>query len=62
MARGTAPAALVFRRANPVMVQGAILAGIAIVHALDPDPLEAIAGGSLVRVVPAEGLVEVLSG
>jgi uncharacterized protein len=60
VARGTAPAALVFRRANPVMVQGAVLAGIPIVHALEPDPLEAIASGSLIRVDPRVGQVTVL--
>ena len=59
VARGTAPAALVFRRTNPVMVQGAVMAGIAIMHRLDPDPVEAIQSGDRVRLEPAEGLIEV---
>lgn len=58
-ARGTAPAALIFRRTNPVMVQGAVLAGIPIMHRLEPDPVTAIATGDLVRLVPAEGRVEI---
>lgn len=60
--RGIAPAALIFRRTNPVMVQGAVLAGIPILHDLDPDPLDAIASGDQLRVVASEGRVEVLSG
>lgn len=59
VARGTAPCALIFRRTNPVMVQGAVLAAIAIMHRLEPDPLEVLATGDLVRLVPAEGRVEV---
>ena len=57
--RGTAPAALVFRRTNPVMVQGAVMAGIPIMHRLEPDPVEAIASGDLVRLLPADGRIEV---
>ena len=59
-ARGVAPAALIFRTTNPIMVQGAVLARIPIMDRLEPDPLEAIATGDRVRVRPAEGLVEVL--
>ena len=59
VARGTAPSALIFRRTNPVMVQGAVLADIAIMHRLEPDPLEVLATGDLLHVVPAAGRVEV---
>lgn len=58
--RGTAPAALVFRRTNPVMVQGAVLAGIPIMHALDPDPVESLRTGDRLRLEPAEGRITVL--
>jgi predicted aconitase with swiveling domain len=59
VARGTAPSALIFRRTNPVMVQGAVLAAIAIMHRLEPDPIDAVATGDLLHLVPAEGRVEV---
>lgn len=57
--RGTAPLALVFRRTNPVMVQGAVLAGIPIMHRLEPDAVAQIRTGDRVRLVPAEGRIEV---
>lgn len=59
VSRGTAPSALIFRRTNPVMVQGAVLAAIAIMHRLEPDPVEVLATGDLLHLVPAEGRVEV---
>ena len=59
VSRGTAPSALIFRRTNPVMVQGAVLAGIAIMHRLEPDPVEVLATGDLLHLLPAEGRVEV---
>ena len=58
--RGIAPAALIFRTTNPIMVQGAVLAGIPIMDRLTPDPLGAIATGDRVRVRPAKGILEVL--
>jgi uncharacterized protein len=58
--RGIAPAALIFGRTNPVMVQGAVLAGIPIVHELRPDPFTALSSGDVVRVVAGEGRVELV--
>jgi uncharacterized protein len=58
--RGTAPAGLIFRRTNPVMVQGAALAGLAILHELEPDAVASIASGDTVRMMPASGRVEIL--
>jgi uncharacterized protein len=58
--RGVAPAALIFRTTNPIMVQGAVLAGIALMDRLDPDPLATLRTGDLVRVDPSAGLVEVV--
>jgi hypothetical protein len=57
--RGLAPAALLFGWANPVMVQGAVLAGIALMDQLCPDPVETIRTGDWVRVDPRAGRVEV---
>jgi hypothetical protein len=58
-ARGLAPGAMLFTWANPVMVQGAVLAGIALLDQLDPDPVETIRTGDRVRVDPGAGRVEV---
>mgnify|MGYP000002899628 CR=1 FL=1 len=58
--RGVAPAALIFRRANPIMVQGAVLAGIALMDGLEPDPVQTIRTGDRIRVRPRAGLVEVI--
>ncbi len=58
-ARGVAPLGLIFRRTNPIMVQGAVLAGIPILDRLDPDPLEVIRTGDMVRLDPPRGAVEV---
>lgn len=58
-ARGLAPAALIFGWANPVMVQGAVLAGLALMDQLVPDPVAAVATGDWVRVDPKAGRVEV---
>lgn len=58
-ARGLAPLAMLFGWANPVMVQGAVLAGVALMDRLTPDPMEVIRTGDWVRVDPKAGRVEV---
>ena len=58
--RGIAPLALICRETNPVMVQGAVLAGIPILHRLAPDPVSTIRSGDIVRVDPAAGIVTIL--
>lgn len=58
--RDVAPAALIFRLANPIMVQGAALAGVAILDRLEPDPLAVLRTGDRLWVDPAAGTVEVL--
>lgn len=58
--RGIAPAALIFRVTNPIMVQGAVLAGIALLDRLEPDPLAALRTGDLVRVFPRQGTIELV--
>ncbi len=59
LAKGFAPKALVFGRTNPVMVQGAVFAGIPITEGWTPDALQAIATGDRVRVDPARKRIEV---
>jgi predicted aconitase with swiveling domain len=55
-----APRAFVFGVTNPVMVQGAIYAGIAITEGWSPDPFTVLASGDLVRVDPARRVIELL--
>lgn len=57
---GVGPVALVFGDVNPVMVQGAVTAGIPIVSGVDPVFFEQAGDGDLVRVDPAGGTVQVL--
>lgn len=60
LAKGFAPLALVFGKTNPVMVQGAVFAGIAITEGWAPDALRVVATGDLVRVNPAKRTIEIL--
>jgi predicted aconitase with swiveling domain len=57
--RGVAPLGLIFQTSNPIMAQGAALAGVAIMHRLQPDPHEVIETGDYLRMDPAHGTVEV---
>jgi hypothetical protein len=59
-ARGLAPAAIVNVQAEAVIIAGAVLARIPLVHRLDADPTVAIATGQRVRVDGATGEVRVL--
>jgi len=58
-ARGVAPKGLIFTRTNPIMVQGAVLAAIALVHELNQDPVRAIQTGDWLRLDPKRGVVQV---
>lgn len=58
--RGLAPLGLVCRRANPVVVQGAVLAGLPLLDRLDADPVELLRSGDHVRLDPARGTLEIL--
>ncbi len=51
-ARRMAPAALVLNRVNPIMVQGAELAGIAVISEFGQDITEAVPDGAWVEVDP----------
>ena len=57
--RGTCPAGFIFGRTNPVMVQGAVWANVALMHDLDPDPVQTIRTGDYVKMIPEKGIVEV---
>lgn len=59
-AKGIAPRAFVFGVTNPVMVQGAVLAGIPITEGWSPDPREVLGNGDWVRVDPARRVIELL--
>ena len=59
VSRGVAPLAILFRTTNPVMVQGAVLAGVAMLHRLTPDPITSVHTGDEVEVDPSTGLVRV---
>lgn len=52
--KGFAPRALVFGVTNPVMVQGAVFAGLTITEGWSPDPRGRIRTGDIVRVDPSE--------
>lgn len=56
--RRVAPAAVLFGRTNPVMIQGLVLAGIPTMHQLVPDPFTVLKTGDRVRVSPERGTVE----
>src|SRR5262245_26269393 len=51
-ARGVVPAALVLNAANPIMVQGAALAGFTMISGFDLDITQAIPSGAMVEVDP----------
>ena len=53
-----APKALVFGVTNPVMVQGAVFAGMTIVSGLSKDPSSCFQTGDTVRIVPGRMLIE----
>ncbi len=55
-----APRAFIFGVTNPVMVQGAIFAGIPITEGWEPAPRDAVRTGDWVRVDPERRVIEVL--
>ena len=58
--KGIAPKAFCFGVTNPVMVQGAVFASIAITEGWSRDPLQCLHTGDLVRVVPAQKSIRLL--
>ena len=59
-AKGISPAAYVFGVANPVMVQGAVLAGVPITEGWSEDPRAVLKTGDWVRVDPGRKVIELL--
>ena len=59
--RGIVPLALVFNRVNPILAQGAVFAGVAMVDRFDGDVTDLIQTGDELRVDPATGVVEILN-
>ena len=55
-----APKAIVFGKTNPVMVQGAVFAGITITEGWSESPTEVFRTGDTVRVDPHRKTVELL--
>lgn len=55
-----APAAIINRSAEPIVVVGAIISDIPMVDSTDPDPIEIIKNGDLVRVDGTKGVVTIL--
>jgi predicted aconitase with swiveling domain len=60
-ARGVIPLALVFNRVNPILAQGAALAGMTMVDRFAGDVTDLIRTGDTLRIDPAEGVVEILN-
>ena len=60
-AKGIAPKALVFGVTNPVMVQGAVFANLAITEGWPANLRECIRTGDTVRVNPAAKTIELLA-
>lgn len=58
--KGIAPKAFVFGVTNPVMVQGAVFANIAITEGWSQPPGELIRTGDWVRIDPARRVIELL--
>ncbi len=55
-----APRAFIFGVTNPVMVQGAVFAGITITEGWVPHPRDVVQTGDWVRVNPADKTIQVL--
>ena len=55
-----APKAIVFGRTNPVMVQGAVFAGVTITEGWSEDPAEIFRSGDTVRVDPRRKRIDLL--
>jgi predicted aconitase with swiveling domain len=62
VARGRAPAALVFQRSNTILAQGAAFADLALVDRFEEgDPTLWIRSGDDLLIEPANGLVTILN-
>jgi hypothetical protein len=57
--RGLAPAGLLFNRVNPILAQGAVFAGLALMDRFDGDVTSLIATGDELELDPAQGLISI---
>ena len=57
--RGMAPLGIVFRRASPIFAQGALFAGLTLIHDLDEDPCAHIKTGDELTLLPDQGRIEI---
>lgn len=57
--RGLAPLGIVFQRASPIFAQGALFAGLTLLHDLQDDPCALLRTGDDISLLPAEGRLEV---
>lgn len=51
-ARGAVPAAFIFNSVNPILVQGAVFAGVTLISGFDLDITTAIPDGAMVAIEP----------
>lgn len=56
---GVAPKAIINTKADPIVVQGALIANIPMIYHFNEDPVEVIKTGDHVRVDADRGIVEV---
>lgn len=56
---GIGPRAIIFRQASPIFAQGALFAGIPMLHCLDDDPCTLLRSGDEVLVRAEKGTVEI---
>lgn len=60
--RGMAPAAILNRKADEVVVIGAIISDIPMIDSFDQDPLEVIRTGDYLEIDADQGIVKIYSG
>lgn len=61
-ARGVAPKAIVFDRANTILAQGAAFAEMTLVDRFEAgDPTRLIENGDVLQIEPGKGLVTILN-
>jgi uncharacterized protein len=58
--RGVVPLGLVLNSVNPIMAQGAVFGGVALLAGFDVDVTAAVPQGATVELIPAERTLRVL--
>ena len=59
--KNISPKALVFGKLNPVMVQGAVLAGLTVTEGWSEDLLSILKNGDHIRIDPEKKMLEIFS-